>query len=255
LGDASISSETSSIKIKVQDLTKSFGNLLVLDDISFNVGKGEFLSIVGPTGCGKTTFLNCLSKLMPTTKGNILIDGEEANPKKHNISFVFQEPTCMPWRTVKENVAYGMEVKGFSKDKMEERLKYILDLVGLSDTADLYPNQVSASMEQRIAVARAFAVDPDLLLMDEPYGQLDVKLRYYLEDELVRLWKTLGATVIFVTHNIEEAVYVAERILVLSNKPTTIKAEVKVDLPRPRSLIDPRFVEIRKQVTELIRWW
>ena len=110
-------------------------------------------------------------------------------------------------------------------------------------------------MEQRIAVARAFAVDPDLLLMDEPYGQLDVKLRYYLEDELVRLWKELKATVIFVTHNIEEAVYVAERILVLSNKPTKIKAEVKVDLPRPRSLIDPKFVEIRKQVTELIRWW
>lgn len=243
------------IKIRVKDLTKSFGALLVLDDISFTVGKGEFLSIVGPTGCGKTTFLNCLSKLMPTTKGNILIDGEEANPKKHNISFVFQEPTCMPWRTVKENVAYGMEVKGFPRDKMEGRLKYILDLVGLSDTANLYPNQVSASMEQRIAVARAFAVDPDLLLMDEPYGQLDVKLRYYLEDELVRLWQTLNATVIFVTHNIEEAVYVAERILVLSNKPTKIKAEVTVDLPRPRSLIDPKFVEIRKQVTELIRWW
>jgi ABC-type nitrate/sulfonate/bicarbonate transport system ATPase subunit len=255
LGDASISSETRSIKIQVRDLTKSFGNLVVLDDISFNVGEGEFLSIVGPTGCGKTTFLNCLSKLMPTTNGNIFIDGEEANPKKHNISFVFQEPTCMPWRTVKENVAYGMQVKGFSKDKIEERLKYILDLVGLSDTANLYPNQVSASMEQRIAVARAFAVDPDLLLMDEPYGQLDVKLRYYLEDELVRLWQTLSATVIFVTHNIEEAVYVAERILVLSNKPTKIKAEVKVDLPRPRSLIDPKFVEIRKQVTELIRWW
>jgi ABC-type nitrate/sulfonate/bicarbonate transport system ATPase subunit len=255
LEDKSIPSDSKTIKIRVKDLTKSFGALLVLDDITFNVGKGEFLSIVGPTGCGKTTFLNCLSKLMPTTKGNILIDGEEANPKKHNISFVFQEPTCMPWRTVKENVAYGMEVKGFPKDKMEERLKYILDLVGLSDTANLYPNQVSASMEQRIAVARAFAVDPDLLLMDEPYGQLDVKLRYYLEDELVSLWKTLNATVVFVTHNIEEAVYVAERILVLSNKPTKIKAEVKVDLPRPRSLIDPKFVEIRKQVTELIRWW
>jgi ABC-type nitrate/sulfonate/bicarbonate transport system ATPase subunit len=248
-------SEKRNIKIRVKDLTKSFGDLLVLDDISFNVAEGEFLSIVGPTGCGKTTFLNALSKLIPATKGNILIDGEEANPKKHNISFVFQEPTCMPWRTVKENVAYGMQVKGFPKDKLEERLTYILGLVGLSDTANLYPNQVSASMEQRIAVARAFAVDPDLLLMDEPYGQLDVKLRYYLEDELVRLWKTLNATVIFVTHNIEEAVYVAERILVLSNKPTKIKAEVVVDLPRPRSLIDPRFVEIRKQVTELIRWW
>jgi sulfonate transport system ATP-binding protein len=242
-------------KIQVKDLTKSFGDLLVLDNISFNVAEGEFLSIVGPTGCGKTTFLNALSKLIPTTKGNIFIDGEAADPQKHNISFVFQEPTCMPWRTVRENVAYGMEVKGFPKDKLAERLKYILDLVGLTSTADLYPNQVSASMEQRIAVARAFAVNPDLLLMDEPYGQLDVKLRYYLEDELIRLWKTLKATVIFVTHNIEEAVYVAERILVLSTKPTKIKAEVKVDLPRPRSLIDPKFVELRKQVTELIRWW
>ena len=106
-----------------------------------------------------------------------------------------------------------------------------------------------------MAVARAFAVDPDLLLMDEPYGQLDVKLRYYLEDELVRLWKALKSTVIFITHNVEEAVYVAERILILSNKPTTIKAEVKVDLPRPRSVIDPNFVAIRKQVTDLIRWW
>lgn len=255
MNDTAKASEDRKIKIQVKDLTKSFGDLLVLDDISFNVAEGEFLSIVGPTGCGKTTFLNALSKLVPTTKGNIFIDGEAADPKKHNISFVFQEPTCMPWRTVRENVAYGMEVKGFPKDKLAERLKYILDLVGLTSTADLYPNQVSASMEQRIAVARAFAVNPDLLLMDEPYGQLDVKLRYYLEDELIRLWKTLKATVIFVTHNIEEAVYVAERILVLSTKPTKIKAEVKVDLPRPRNLIDPKFVELRKQVTELIRWW
>lgn len=247
--------EKATNKIEVKNLTKRFGELLVLNGISFNVQKGEFLSIVGPTGCGKTTFLNCLSKLIPTSEGNIYIDGEEADPKKHNISFVFQEPTCMPWRTVRENVAFGMEVKGFPRERLEERLKYILDLVGLTDTADLYPNQVSASMEQRMAVARAFAVDPDLLLMDEPYGQLDVKLRYYLEDELVRLWQALKSTVVFITHNVEEAVYVAERILILSNKPTSIKAEVRVDLPRPRNLIDPRFVEIRKQVTELIRWW
>ena len=242
-------------KIEVKNLTKRFGELLVLNNINFNVPEGEFLAIVGPTGCGKTTFLNCLSKLMPTSEGDIFIDGEVANPRKHNISFVFQEPTCMPWRTVKENVAYGMEVKSFPKKELEEKLEYILNLVGLSDTANLYPNQVSASMMQRIAVARAFAVNPDLLLMDEPYGQLDVKLRYYLEDELVKLWKTLKSTVIFVTHNIEEAVYVAERILVLSNKPTNIKAEVKVDLPRPRNLISPEFVAIRKEVTELIRWW
>jgi sulfonate transport system ATP-binding protein len=127
--------------------------------------------------------------------------------------------------------------------------------VGLADSADLYPNQISASMEQRLAVARAFATRPDLLLMDEPYGQLDVKLRSYLEDELIRLWQQLRSTVIFVTHNIEEAVYVAERILVLTNKPTKIKAEVRVELPRPRNYLDPDFIELRKQVTELIRWW
>ncbi len=248
-------SEARKTKIEVRNLTKKFGDLLVLDEISFNVGEGEFLSIVGPTGCGKTTFLNTLSKLIPSTAGDIFIDGEVADPKKHHLSFVFQEPTCLPWRTVRENVAYGMEVKHVPKAEMEQKLDQIMGMVGLADCAGLYPNQISASMLQRIAVARAFAVNPDLLLMDEPYGQLDVKLRYYLEDELVRLWEHLKSTVIFVTHNIEEAVYVSERILILSNKPAKVKAEVKVDLPRPRSLIDPRFVEIRKEVTELIRWW
>ena len=226
----------SRIKIQVNNLTKRFGDLTVLDGINFNIKEGELLAIVGPTGCGKTTFLNTLSK-------------------KHNISYVFQEPTCLPWRTVRENVAYGMEVKGVGKEEREARATQIMDLVGLSSCADLYPNQVSASMMQRIAVSRAFAVNPDLLLMDEPYGQLDVKLRFYLEDELVNIWKKLNSTVLFVTHNIEEAVYVAERILVLTNKPTKIKAEIPVDLPRPRNLIDPKFVELRKQVTELIRWW
>ena len=157
---------------------------------------------------------------------------------------MFQEPTCFPWRTVRENVAYGMEIKRWDKKLIEGKLDAILPLVGLADTAELYPNQVSASMVQRIAVARAFAVEPDLLMMDEPYGQLDIKLRFYLEDELVKLWKALGSTVLFVTHNIEEAVYVAERIL-----------EIVVDLPRPRDTVSDDFIRIRKQVTELIRWW
>ena len=242
-------------KVTVNNLTKSFGNLLVLNDVNFTVGDGEFLCIVGPTGCGKTTFLNLLSKLMPPSKGNICINGEIADPKKHNISFVFQEPSCLPWRTVKENIAYGMEVKKFPRQEIEERLEKTMKLVGLTDCANLYPNQISSSMEQRVAIARAFAAKPDLLLMDEPYGQLDVKLRYYLEDELIRIWQEFKTTVIFVTHNIEEAVYLAERVLILSNKPTTIKAELKVDLPRPRNFLDPEFVEIRKKVTELIRWW
>jgi len=242
-------------KIAVRDLTKMYGDLVVLDKINFSIKRGELVSIVGPTGCGKTTFLNCMSKLTETTSGNIYIDGEVANPRKHNLAFVFQEPTALPWLTVSENVAYGMRIKKMPKPEMEKHLNFILDLVGLTDTANLYPNQVSASMMQRIAVARAFAVNPDLLLMDEPYGQLDVKLRFYLEDELVKLWQTLKSTVLFVTHNIEEAVYVADRILVLSPKPTKVRAEVVVDLPRPRDFRDPKFIELRRQVTDLIRWW
>lgn len=247
--------DTRENKVVVNHLTKQFGDLLVLNEINFNVKKGEFLVIVGPTGCGKTTFLNLLSTLYTPTRGEILIDGEPADPKKHNISFVFQEPSCLPWRTVKENIAYGMEVKNFPEAEKEKQLKSVMDLVGLTECQDLYPNQISSSMEQRVAIARAFAVNPDLLLMDEPYGQLDVKLRFYLEDELVRIWQEFKNTVVFITHNVEEAVYIAERILILTNKPTTIKDEVIVDLPRPRSYLDPEFVALRERVTEQIRWW
>jgi len=199
--------------------------------------------------------LNVLSKLLPATKGRVLIDGEEGNPRRHNLAFVFQEPSSMPWLTVRENVAFGMKVKGVPARERQARLEQVLDLVGLADCAELFPNQISASMEQRVAVSRAFVTQPDLLLMDEPYGQLDVKLRYCLEDELIRLWQKIKCSVVFVTHNIEEAVYLAERILVLSNKPTKIKAEVKVDLPRPRHYLDQGFIELRQEVTELIRWW
>jgi sulfonate transport system ATP-binding protein len=199
--------------------------------------------------------MNTLAKLIPATSGSILIHGEEADPCRHNLAYVFQESTSLPWLTVRQNVAYGMEVKNVPRKEREVRLEHILNLVGLADCAELYPNQISASMEQRVSVARAFATHPDLLLMDEPYGQLDVKLRFYLEDELVRLWEHLKSTVIFVTHNIEEAVYLAERIIILTNKPTKIKSEIMVDLPRPRDFLDPEFLRIRKEVTELIRWW
>ena len=241
--------------IVVENLTKKFDELLVLDNINFSVRPGELLSIVGPTGCGKTTFMNTLAKLTPATAGSIRIRGEEADPGKHNIAYVFQEATSLPWRTVRDNIAFGMQLKKLPKPELEKRLDEILEMVGLADCAHLYPNQISASMEQRLSVARAFATQPDLLLMDEPYGQLDVKLRYYLEDELVRLWEKLKITVVFVTHNIEEAVYLADRILVLSNKPTTVKGNIKVNLPRPRDYLDPEFMSIRKEVTDMIRWW
>lgn len=241
--------------MQVKNLTKKFGDLLVLRDISFDVYDGEFLCIVGPTGCGKTTFLNVLTKLIPMTDGDIYIDGEPANPLKHNLSFVFQEPSSMPWRTVEQNIRFGMEIKRWPKERADQRLEQMLELVGLKDFRNYFPQQLSSSMDQRVVIARAFAIDPDLLLMDEPYSQMDLKLRYYLEDEITRIWRELKRTVIFVTHNIEEAVYLAERILVLTPKPSTIKTEVKVDLPRPRNFSDPEFVKIRNHVTEMIKWW
>ena len=243
------------VKVSVTNLTKCYDDLLVLDDINFDIYKGEMLCIVGPTGCGKTTFLNCLSRFIPITNGSIMVDGKPADPKIHNIAFVFQEASAIPWLTVEDNIRFGLRIKRLPEVEIEKRVERMLDIVGLARYRTYYPQQLSASMEQRVVIARNFAINPDLLLMDEPYGQLDVKLRYYLEDELMRIWKELGSTVAFITHNIEEAVYLAERILILSPKPSTIKEEVIVDLPRPRQYDDPEFVKIRDYVTERIKWW
>lgn len=243
------------IKVNVTNLTKRFGDLLVLDDISFNIKKNEFLCVVGPTGCGKTTFLNCLTKIYSPSEGEIYIDSEPADPKKHNISFVFQEPSAFPWLTVRENLEFGLGVKKVSKPEIRERVDQILEIMGLKDVENAYPKDLSVSVEQRIIIGRSFVMRPDLLLMDEPYGQMDIKMRFYLEDEVIRLWKELGSTVIFITHNIEEAVYLAERVLILSNKPTTVKESLKIDLPHPRDITDPKFIEYRNYVTDAIKWW
>ena len=242
-------------KVQVSHLTKKFGDLLVLDDISFHVRKNEFLCIVGPTGCGKTTFLNSLSRLYDITSGEILINGEPVDLKKHNIAYIFQEYSNMPWLTIRQNVEFGLRIKKLPESEIRERTDYFLGVVGLTKFQNYYPRQLSASMLQRAAIARAFAVKPEVLLMDEPYGQLDIELRFKLEDELIRLWHEVGSTVIFITHNIEEAVYLSGRILVLTNKPTKIKAEIPNNLPRPRDIADPDFVALRNQVTELIKWW
>jgi sulfonate transport system ATP-binding protein len=242
-------------KIKVEHLTKRFGDLLVLNDMSFTVNKGEFLCVVGPTGCGKTTFLNLLTRIYTPTSGDLYIDGEPADPKKHNISFAFQEPSTMPWLTVKKNLEFGLKVKKLSRAVIDERVNRLLKLLGMEEFKDTYPNQLSVSSEQRVIIGRAFSTYPDLLLMDEPYGQMDIKMRFYLEDEVLKLWKEFGSTVVFITHNIEEAVYLAERIIILTNKPATIKESLTIDLPRPRNVTDPKFVEIRKYITDMIKWW
>ncbi len=245
------------VLVKVSHMTKKFGDLLVLDDISFDVKRGEFLCVVGPTGCGKTTFLNCLTKLgvYQLTSGEILINGEPVDLRKHNVAYIFQEYSAFPWQTVEENVAYGLKMKKRPAAEIKQRVDEMLELVGLTEYRKYYPSQLSASMLQRVSIARAFAVQPDLLLMDEPYGQLDNSLRYKLEDELIKLWQKTGTTVIFITHNIEEAVYLSQRILVLSNKPTGIKKEIENTLPRPRNVTDLEFNKLRDEVTDLIKWW
>ncbi len=247
--------ENRQVKVKVSHLTKKFGDLLVLNDISFDVEKGDLLCVVGPTGCGKTTFLNSLTKIYDVTSGEILLDGHPADPKKDHIAYIFQGNSTMPWLTVEQNVAFGLDIRHVPKREKQELTDRYLEIVGLTKYRRYYPKQLSASMLQRVSIARAFATEPELLLMDEPYGQLDIELRFKLEDELVRLWEMTGTTVIFITHNIEEAVYLGEHIMVLTNKPTTVKETMRNPLPRPRDIAAPEFVRLRERVTDLIRWW
>lgn len=246
--------QAAKVKVKVTNLTKKFGDLLVLNDVSFDVYDGEFLCIVGPTGCGKTTFLNSLTHLYEPTSGQILLDGEEIDLRKHNIAYIFQEYSAMEWLTVRQNVRFGLEIKRQYAD-IDKKTDAALELVGLTPFQNYYPKQLSASMLQRVVIARAFATEPDLLLMDEPYGQLDINLRFKLEDEVIRLCKQTKTTVIFITHNIEEAVYLGDRVIVLTNKPTSIKEIVPLNIPHPRDIASADFVELRNRITNLIKWW
>lgn len=242
-------------KVQVKNLCKSFGELEVLKDCNFNIKKGEFVCVVGPTGCGKTTFLNTLTCLIPPTSGEILVDGEPADPAKHNLSFVFQEPSAVPWLTVEKNIRLGLEIKKKPKDYIDEQTEQIITMMGLSKYRKHYPHELSTSAEQKVVIGRAFAMNPDLLLMDEPYGQMDIKTRFYLEDEVIRLWKSLGSTIVFITHNVEEAVYLAERVLILSQKPASVKEDLKIDLPRPRDITSKQFIEYRTHIVDMIKWW
>lgn len=243
------------IKIQVQHLTKRFDDLLVLNDISFEVKQGEFLCIVGPTGCGKTTLLNILSDWWAPSSGQILIDGRPMNPKLQNLAFVFQESSAFPWLTVEQNIQFGMKEKRLPAEVIVQRTEEVIELLDLGAARHKYCYEISASMEQRVVIGRSFALHPDLLLMDEPYAQLDIAFRFHLEDAILQLSRATGSTLLFVTHNIEEAVYLAQRCVVLTNKPTTIKDIRTIDLPYPRDIWSPEFVAIRDEITEMIKWW
>lgn len=231
-------------------VSKRFGKTDVLEDIRFQVKQNEFLVIVGPTGCGKTTLGNILSGIESPTSGHAKIRGENVNPKLHNISCVFQEPSCIPWMTMLQDVMLGLEIHGVENDVAITRGKDVIDLVGLKGFEDYYPWQISGGMKQRVAIARAYATNPDLLIMDEPFGHLDAQTRYLMQAEIMRIWEHDKKTVVFITNNIEEAVYLASRVLVLSKLPAKIKAEHVIRLPRPRDLTEADFLKVRSCVTE-----
>ena len=161
----------------------------------------------------------------------------------------------IPWLTVERNIRFGLEIKKESKEHIRERVDTIISMMGMNKLRKHYSHELSASAEQKVVIGRAFAMNPDLLLMDEPYGQMDIKTRYYLEDEVIRLWKDLGSTIVFVTHNVEEAVYLAERVLVLSQKPASVKENIVIDLPRPRDITSKKFIEYRTHIVDMIKWW
>ncbi len=237
------------------DVSQRFGDLVVLDRLAFSIAENEFLCLLGRSGCGKTTLANLMAGLIPCSEGSVTIDGVPADPRRHELAFVFQEPSLWPWRTVRNNIKIGLEIKRVAPDEIDRRVQEMIELVGLGGFEDYYPYQISGGMKQRVAIARAFAVDADLILMDEPFAALDAQTRTTMQAEVLRIWEKRKTTVVFVTHNLEEAVYLAERIIVLTEKPTRIKASLDVDLPRPRDFGHPRFIALRKRLGELIGTW
>lgn len=232
------------IKVRVNE-SHRYGELRVHDHVKFDVYENEFLCVCGQSGCGKTTLLDILSGLQKPSEGEVLIDGNPVDPKKQNISFVFQEPSNLPWLTLWENVATGLRIKKYPAEKIRSIVDDIIDVVGLRGYEKYYPHQISGGMKQRVAIARAFATDADVILMDEPFVSLDQHTREKMQQEILNIWEHRKRTVIFVTHNLEEAVFLGDRVVILSNKPAQVKDIITIDLPRPRDVLSPQLNALR----------
>jgi NitT/TauT family transport system ATP-binding protein len=238
-------------RITVRNLGKRFGALQVFRNVNFEVGEREILAIVGPSGCGKTTMLRCIDGLLPHDEGEILVGDRQVNDPIPGVAMVFQHFGLFPWKTVFDNVAYGLRMDGASKAEIAERVPAFIDLVGLSGFEHAYPYQMSGGMQQRCGLARALAIEPRVLLMDGPFAAVDAQTREILQFELLRIWEERPTTMVFVTHSIEEAVLMGDRVMVLKGRPSNIDEIVDIDLPRPRSrdtLREPRFAELRERV-------
>ncbi len=249
--------------LEVEALSKSYRQIggestLAIGEISFQVEKGEFVSLVGPSGCGKTTLLMCIAGLIPASSGMVKVNGAGISGPPKNLVLVFQEynRSLFAWRSVLGNVLFGLEVRGKLSREAEDRARHLIGLVGLEGFERHYPWELSGGMQQRVAIARALAYGPEVLLMDEPFGSVDALTRLELEDTLLKLWKELKTTILFVTHDIEEAIYLSDRICLLSRRPSRVLRGIETRLDRPRNQLttrgDRKFVELRNEIYKQI---
>jgi NitT/TauT family transport system ATP-binding protein len=245
-------------KVGLSDICLSYRaqsgeRLLALDHINLQVKAGEFLCIVGPSGCGKSTLLHLIAGLHQQTSGQVLIDGKQVQGPGTDRILIFQDLGLFPWLTVGQNVEFGMKMKGIGKEEREEKTRYYLRLVHLSQFKDSYTHQLSGGMRQRVALARALATEPDVLLMDEPFAALDAQTRDLLHDELERIWAETGRTIIFVTHNVREAIRLGDRVALLTFRPGRVKREFPINLPRPRVLEDIHVAHAAREILGELR--
>lgn len=233
--------------VEFEKASVSFGDLHVAGPTTLTVEAGEFLAIVGPSGCGKSTFLNLAAGLLAPTSGEVRFNGKRVAGPNRDVGYVTQKNYCLPWRTVRDNISLPLEFRRFSKVDIDKRTDAAIRQVGLTGFEDAYPSQLSGGMLQRVMIARTFAYSPQLYLMDEPFGSLDAQLRMKMHAEVLDLWRTTGATFMFVTHDLHEAITLADRVIVMSKRPGRIKLTLDIDLERPRDVIgaqtDPRFGE------------
>ena len=245
-----------SAEIVVADASKVFGSgdagVAALQDITATVPEGQFLCLLGPSGCGKSTLLNAIAGFTPLTSGRITIGGAPVTEPGPDRGMVFQEYALFPWMSVEDNVRFGLDIKGVPREEARATVDRITATLGLSDFRKRFPKDLSGGMRQRVAIARILALDPPVMLMDEPFGALDALTRRTLQDELLRIWAEYRKTVVFVTHSIEEAIYLADRILVMTYRPGRIKRDVTVDMPRPRDTASADFNAIKRELAGLV---
>lgn len=237
------------VTVDVKNILKYYGDLQVLNNVSFQVNVSEFFVIVGPSGCGKTTLIKIIAGLENPSSGSVLINGKTPDPRIQRIGFVFQEDSLFPWRTVEGNVRFGLEVRGLPQDNVKE----MISLVGLDGFEHFYPSKISGGMRKRAAIARALAIDPFLLLMDEPFGDLDAQTRWIMHKELWSIHEKLKKTTLFVTHNVEEAVYLADVVMVMTKRPGTVKRIIPINLERPREKLSRKFISYREMIIQMLR--